>query len=68
MGAFLNAIVSLAPRPVYDPDVFGARIFKIAHDGNVRLTFMKITGGALNVRDVVKYDGKTEKAAQIRLY
>lgn len=68
VGAFLNALVSLAPRPVYDPDVFGARIFKIAHDGNVRLTFMKITGGALNVRDVVKYDGKTEKAAQIRLY
>ncbi len=29
---------------------------------------MKITGGTLNVRDAVKYDGREEKAAQIRLY
>lgn len=65
---FLNALVTLAPRPEYPTDVFGARVFKIAHDGNVRLTYMKITGGTLNVRDAVKYDGREEKAAQIRLY
>lgn len=65
---FLTEAVALAPRPSYPKDEFGARVFKIMHSGNVRLTYMKITGGALNVRDTVKYDGKEEKAAQIRLY
>ncbi|MGI6094474.1 MAG: NYN domain-containing protein [Lachnospiraceae bacterium] len=52
--------------PVY-PDTFGARVYKIARDdqGN-RLTYMKITGGCLKVKDVLTED--REKADQIRIY
>ena len=46
-------------------DLFAARVYKITRDpkGN-RLTHMKITGGALKVKDII--DG--EKAEQIRVY
>ena len=46
-------------------DPFAARVYKITRDpkGN-RLTHMKITGGALKVKDII--DG--EKAEQIRVY
>ncbi|MGN1001829.1 MAG: NYN domain-containing protein [Oscillospiraceae bacterium] len=61
--------------PVRDyPSRFGARVFKIARDpqGN-RLTFVKLTGGELRVREPVAYvspDGTplSEKLSQIREY
>ena len=48
---------------------FGARVFKIGHDsqGN-RLTYLKITGGKLRVKDSVSYGGVSEKINQIRRY
>ena len=52
---------------------FGAKVFKIARDlqGN-RLTYMKITGGELRVKDLLKYttmEGSyEEKVNQIRIY
>lgn len=55
---------------------FGAKIYKIERDeqGN-RLTFMKITGGSLNVRQSIEYENLqgdlarlNEKIDQIRLY
>ncbi|MBQ7637785.1 MAG: TetM/TetW/TetO/TetS family tetracycline resistance ribosomal protection protein [Clostridia bacterium] len=50
---------------------FAAKVFKIAEDKQgKRLTFMKITGGSLKVKEVVK-SGKnvdSEKADQIRIY
>ena len=51
------------------PDAFGARVFKIGHDsqGN-RLTYLKVTGGRLRVKDTVTYGGLSEKVNQIRLY
>jgi len=51
------------------PAVFGARVFKIGRDsqGN-RLTWLKITGGSLRVKDAISYAGVTEKADQLRLY
>ena len=57
----------------YDENEFGASVYKIARDANTRLTFMKITGGSLSVRDEISYigrDGKryTEKISRIRLY
>ena len=57
----------------YSKDFFGAKIYKISHAGTSRLTYMKITSGALNVRDEISYispDGTrlTEKVSQIRLY
>ena len=59
--------------PLYSEDFFGAKIYKISHVGASRLTYMKITSGALNVRDEISYlssDGIriTEKVSQIRLY
>ncbi len=59
--------------PVYETEAFAAKVYKIARAGNARLTYMKITGGTLSVRDEVVYfsaDGKrmTEKISQIRLY
>ena len=46
---------------------FGAKVYKIARDnqGN-RLTYLKVTGGRLKVKDVV--EGLNEKVNQIRIY
>lgn len=51
------------------PDVFGAKVYKIARDpqGN-RLTYLKVTGGALKVRDLIRYQDVEEKVSQIRIY
>ncbi len=56
-------------------DAFGARVYKIAHDaaGN-RLTFCRITGGTLSVRQALSYvpekadESLEEKVTGIRLY
>jgi len=59
--------------PVYEGQSFGARVYKIARDGNVRLTYMKVISGSLSARDEISYmtsDGKrvVEKISQLRLY
>lgn len=69
---FMNALAELAPC-VYDSGTFGAKVYKISEDGGSRLTFMKITGGCLKVRDLVDYtsvDGESfsEKVSRIRIY
>ena len=70
----LDALAAFDPGKTY-PDAFGARVYKIARDAQgARLTFMKITGGELKVRDLLTLrddSGETlwaEKAAEIRLY
>ena len=48
------------------PGAFGARVFKIARDEQKnRLTYLKVTGGSLKVKQVL--DGE-EKVNQIRIY
>ena len=49
------------------PEEFGAKVYKIARDdqGN-RLTYIKVTGGKLKVKDVIP--GIEEKVNQIRIY
>lgn len=49
------------------PAEFGAKVYKIARDnqGN-RLTYLKVTGGRLKVKDVV--EGLNGKINQIRIY
>ena len=48
---------------------FAARVFKITRDEkNDRLTWLKVTGGSLKVREMVKGDGWEEKATQLRVY
>jgi len=66
--SFMQGIMRYAVIPAY-PEEFGAKVFKISRDeqGN-RLTHMKLTGGRLKVRDVVKNKGWEEKVNQIRIY
>ncbi|HYE11311.1 MAG TPA: translation factor GTPase family protein [Patescibacteria group bacterium] len=68
VDAFIQGIVKYAGIPSY-PEKFGARIFKIGRDeqGN-RLTYMKITGGRLKVRDILNNRVWEEKVNQIRIY
>ncbi|MBO5372940.1 MAG: TetM/TetW/TetO/TetS family tetracycline resistance ribosomal protection protein [Lachnospiraceae bacterium] len=63
---FLQGIENYTTAFTY-PQEFGARVFKIGRDaqGN-RLSYLKITGGKLKVRDILK--GKGEKVNQIRIY
>ena len=65
---FMQGIGEYAMIPSY-PAEFGARVFKISRDeqGN-RLTHLKLTGGKLKVRDVLKDHAWEEKANQIRIY
>ena len=51
------------------PEQFAARVFKISRDEKgERLTWLKVTGGVLKVRDPVKGPDWEEKATQLRLY
>ena len=67
---FLDCLCTYTEMPHYGTE-FAARVFKIAEDaqGN-RLTFMKLTGGTLRVREAVKSDNNKngEKVNQIRVY
>ena len=50
---------------------FAARVFKISRDGGERLTWLKVTGGALRVKDLLSGGGDApwqEKVNQIRVY
>ncbi len=66
----IDCIYDYAEMPEY-PSEFSARVFKISEDdqGN-RLTFIKVTGGTLNVREVLSSDNNrdNEKVSQIRIY
>ena len=69
----IDTINAYAPEKTY-PAEFGAKVYKISRDpqGN-RLTWMKITGGSLKVREMIHYVNQKgeeveEKAVQLRLY
>lgn len=71
----LSGITTYTKSPKYGTD-FGARVFKILRDiqGN-RLTYLKVTGGDLSVKDLVDYMPQekesvrlSEKVNQIRIY
>ena len=69
----LEIINTYAPRNTY-PAGFGAKVYKITRDPQgARLTWLKITGGSLSVREALTYlplqgENITEKVLQIRLY
>lgn len=65
---FMSGMVAYALNKCY-PAEFGAKIFKISRDeqGN-RLTFMKVLGGTLKVKMLLKHNEWEEKVNQIRLY
>ena len=73
---FLEGLERYAPVSAY-PAEFGARIFKIARDGQgARLTYLKVTGGTLRVKSLLTNrrpglpDEQVweEKADQLRIY
>ena len=73
VDTLLDLLDAYAPEPSY-PEEFGARIYKISRDpqGN-RLTWLKVTGGSLKVRQSLTYtnakgDTIEEKIIQLRLY
>ena len=65
---FLAGLECYAKERSY-PEEFGAKVYKIARDpqGN-RLTYLKVTGGVLKVRDLIRYQDVEEKVSQIRIY
>ena len=68
VDALLDALDRFTLEPDW-PAEFAARVFKISRDDRgERLTWLKMTGGALKVRDTVKGPDWEEKATQLRLY
>ncbi len=61
--ALLDGLTQYTLSPARAPE-FAARVFKIARDGADRLTYVKVTGGALKVRTLLG----EEKVNQIRIY
>ena len=71
VSEFLEGLELYTRQIIYD-DKFGAKVFKIAEDEQgTRLTYMKITGGTLKVKTLLKGNKKnewSEKVNQIRIY
>ncbi len=73
VDALLDTLDRYAPAPTYPAD-FGGQVYKISRDPQgARLTWLKITGGMLCVRDLIGYVNQkdaplSEKVVQIRLY
>jgi len=73
VDALIDGVDRYTVQPDY-PAAFAARVFKIARDEKGgRLTFLKITGGVLRVRDTLRCIGRDgveaeEKISQLRLY
>lgn len=61
---FLQGIQRFSTKEDY-PTEFGAKVFKISHDDNERLTWVKVTGGVLENKAVLYHD---QKANQLRIY
>jgi len=73
VSEFLELLDRYAPETEYGPE-FAARVYKISRDpqGN-RLTWLKVTGGSLKVRSIVRYvnskgEPREEKLVQLRQY
>ncbi|MBR6554980.1 MAG: TetM/TetW/TetO/TetS family tetracycline resistance ribosomal protection protein, partial [Clostridia bacterium] len=72
VDALLHDLQDLTAAPAY-PAAFGARVYKITRDTQgTRLTWLKVTGGALKVKTLLS-GGEAgaewaEKADQLRLY
>lgn len=73
VAELLDILDRLSPEPVYREE-FAAKVYKISRDPQgTRLTWLKLTGGSLKVRSVIRYvnqkgEPREEKAVQLRLY
>lgn len=67
--AFLEQLSSYTEMPEYSKE-FSGKVYKISEDKGQRLTFLKITGGSLRVKEILKSESNkgSEKVNQIRVY
>ncbi|WP_075619034.1 GTP-binding protein [Paenisporosarcina indica] len=66
---FLNQFHQLTVTNYESSEAFSGRVYKIRHDDKgARVTFIKALSGTMSVRDVITYNGNTEKITQIRVY
>ena len=74
ISVFLSALDRYTVKKPYSDTLLGAKVYKIATDAdNSRLTYLKITGGKISVKDTLNYVGRggklcSEKIESIRLY
>ena len=73
VDALLELLETYAPCPSYER-AFGAKVYKISRDPQgARLTWLKVTGGRICVRDLISYvnqqgEPQEEKVQQLRFY
>lgn len=66
--AFFETIAQLMVTKFDVNGPFEGKVYKIRHDHQQRLTFMKALSGVLKVRDEFTFGETTEKVTEIRLY
>lgn len=66
---FMDCLYYYTKMPEYGSE-FAGKVYKISEDKGQRLTFIKITGGCLKVKEILKSDKNinSEKVNQIRIY
>lgn len=66
---FIDCLYSYTSIPKYKSE-FAGKVYKISEDKGQRLTFLKVTGGCLKVKEILKSDKNknSEKVNQIRIY
>lgn len=69
VNEFLDCLYSYTEMPEYSSD-FAGKVYKISEDKGQRLTFLKVTGGSLKVKEILKSNKNknAEKVNQIRIY
>ncbi len=69
VNAFLDCMYNYTEMPQYG-SAFAGKVYKISEDKGQRLTFLKITGGNLKVKEILQSDKNknSEKINQIRIY
>lgn len=66
---FMECLYSYTQMPEYGSE-FAGKVYKISEDKGQRLTFLKVTGGCLKVKEILKSakNENSEKVNQIRIY
>lgn len=66
---FMECLYSYTRMPEYGSE-FAGKVYKISEDKGQRLTFLKVTGGCLKVKEILKSakNENSEKVNQIRIY
>ncbi len=74
ISEFISAFDKFTKETLYPENYFGAKVYKIQRDeAGRRLSFIKLTGGKLRNKDIIRYTDKDgeiheEKAEEIRIY